>query len=451
MAGTIATLEGLAERLVQKAGGRARVQVIVLLAAVLGLDAADKGTLSAVSDALKQQFHIGNTEVGLLFAVVSFTGALTTLPFGVLVDRINRRNVLAITILLWALAMATSGFATSYIFLLVTRLALAAVTAAAWPCVASMTGDFFPARGRGQIFGWIISGELVGAGIGFLVSAEVSSFTDWRWAFFTMALPPIFLAWLIWRFLPEPTRGAQSWLEPGERDPEAASRPAQHPEEEEAEAAVAPQVAQKARYDYGVKPRGQLVLHQDPTRLGWLRAMYYLLRIPSYDLLIVASSLAYYFFAGIRSFAMIYFTAHYGLSRGSVAALAIIFGIGAIVGLLLGGWLSRRLLDKGYINARIVVPAVALLSSVPFFFGGIWTRSWWLGTILMTIGAAALAGAIAPIDAARLDIIHPRIWGRAEAGRMSLRSGESGWTTVSCSVPRVTRARDATWLRTPRS
>lgn len=423
MAGTsIATVKNLASRLIDILGGPARVQVIVLLAAVLGLDAADKGTLSAVSDALKQEFHTSNTEVGLLFAVVSFTGAFTALPFGVLVDRINRRNVLVATILLWALAMASSGFATSYVFLLATRLGLAAVTAAAWPCVASMTGDFFPARERGQIFGWIISGELVGAGIGFLVSGEVSSFTDWRWAFFTMAMPPIILAWIVWRFLPEPARGSQSWLEPGERNPEAAAEPDRHPEGEGSDEAVSPQVAEKAKYDYGIEPRPGMVLCKDPTRLGWFRAMWYLLRIPTYDLLIVASSLAYYFFAGIRSFAMIYFTRHYGLSRSSLAALAIVFGIGAIIGLVMGGRISERLIAKGYISARIVVPAIALISSVPLFGFGIWTTSWWIGTILMTAGAALLAGAIAPIDAARLDIIHPRLWGRAEAGRMTLRS-----------------------------
>lgn len=422
MTGKLSSLKNFASSLIDFAGGPARVQVIVLLAAVLGLDAADKGTLSAISDALKHEFHVNNTEIGLLFAVVSFTGAFTTLPFGVLVDRINRRNVLAVTILLWSLAMASSGLATSYIFLLATRLGLAAVTAAAWPCVASMTGDFFPARERGQIFGWIISGELVGAGLGFLISGEVSSFTDWRWSFFTMAVPPIVIAWIVWRFLPEPARGAQSWLEPGERDPEAAAEPHQHPDDKgAAKAAVAPKVAEKAKHDYGIEPRPGMVLRQDPTGLRWFRAMGYLLRIPTYDLLIVASSLAYYFFAGIRSFAMIYFTEHYGLSRSSMAALAVVFGIGAIVGLVMGGRISQRLIDKGYINARIVVPAAALILSVPLFGFGIWSTSWWIGTILMTAGSAVLACAIAPIDAARLDIVHPRIWGRGEAGRMSLR------------------------------
>jgi hypothetical protein len=62
-------------RILEAAGGPARLQIIAVLAAVLALDAVDKGTVSAVSDQLKQAFHIGNTQIGLLIALVSFIGA----------------------------------------------------------------------------------------------------------------------------------------------------------------------------------------------------------------------------------------------------------------------------------------------------------------------------------------------------------------------------------------
>jgi predicted MFS family arabinose efflux permease len=217
------------ERLADALGGPARFQVILVMAAVLGLDAADKGALSAVSDQLKKAFHIGNIEIGLLLAVVSFVGAVATLPMGVLADRVQRRVVLMIAVATWAAAMAACGIATSYIFLLVSRLALGAVTAAAWPCIASMTGDFFPARERASNFGLILSGEMIGAGFGFVVAGEVSTLLDWRWGFFAMALPSLVLVWVIWRYLPEPDRGTQHRLEVGEEEPEAASGPDRAP------------------------------------------------------------------------------------------------------------------------------------------------------------------------------------------------------------------------------
>jgi len=50
--------------------------------------------------------------------------------------------------------------------LLLTRLALGAVVATATPVVASLTRDLFPPGERGHIYGYILTGELAGAGLG---------------------------------------------------------------------------------------------------------------------------------------------------------------------------------------------------------------------------------------------------------------------------------------------
>ncbi|MGE5270668.1 MAG: MFS transporter, partial [Thiohalocapsa sp.] len=420
MASVEGTIAEAKTRIADALGGPARTQVILVLGGILGLDTADKATVSAVSDQLKAAFHLSNTDIGLLLAAVSFVGAVATLPMGVLADRMRRRIVLLAAVGCWAVAMLASAAATSFLFLLLTRLALGVVTAAAWPCIASLTGDFFPARERASVFGLILSGELVGAGIGFFVAGEVSTLLGWRWAFAAMALPPLVLAWTIWRYLPEPARGEQSWLRVGEEDADAASRPdnGQSSGDNEADKSKVRRVMRQAN----VRPHPELVVHEDPTGWGWWRTMRYLLSLPTYGLLIAASTLAYFFFSGARAFAMIYFTEHYGLSRGLVSALVLVVGGGTIAGLVAGGRLSEWLLDKGRINARINVPAAALFASIPLLGIGIWTRSVWLGLLLLTLGSGTLAAALAPLDAARLDIVHSRLWGRGEAGRMALRS-----------------------------
>ena len=156
----------------QWAGGPARFQVILVLACILALDTGDKATISAVAGSLEAVFHVGNTAIGLLISAVSFVGAVFTLPIGSLVDRIRRKTILLWAIVLWSAAMAVSGLATSFLFMLLTRLALGAVTAAASPSVASLTGDFFPARDRARVYGMILAGELVGTGIGFFIGGS---------------------------------------------------------------------------------------------------------------------------------------------------------------------------------------------------------------------------------------------------------------------------------------
>lgn len=425
-------LESVKERAVSLAGGPARLQIITVLAAILAVESSDLGTVSAVSGQLKAAFHLGNTDIGLLLAVVSLVGAAVTLPMGVLVDRFSRRVLLMIAVATWVIAEGISGLSNSFAFLLVTRAIIGALTAVAWPCVASLTGDFFPARDRAAIYGLIIAGELVGMGIGFFISGEASTLINWHWSFYAMSVPAIALVWAIWRFLPEPERGTQRWITEGDEDPNAASRPTSqqlkhHWQAKKQKAAhSASSSPQESVRRAHVQPREELILREDPTRWSLWRVMRYLLRLPTYGLLIAASALAYYFLSGARAFAMIYITEHYHITRGVASALVFVVGIGTLAGTVGGGRLAEHLLRKGKADARIVVAAVALALSVPILGVAIWTSSAMLGIALMTVGACVLSAAVAPIDAARLDIVHPRMWGRGEAGRMALRSTFEG-------------------------
>jgi predicted MFS family arabinose efflux permease len=427
---------GQAEELVErKVGGPARLRIIVLLAAVLALDTADKGAVSAVAASLQGAFGIGNTEIGVLIAAVSFVGAVFTLPMGVLVDKTRRKRLLLWVISIWSVAMVASGTATSFPYMLATRVFLGAVSAAAAPAVASLTGDFFPARERAEIYGLILAGELVGMGLGFFISGEISSLLDWRWSFYLMGIPGAIVAWVLWRYLPEPARGGQSWIEWGEEE----VRSAEDVREKQTEGSAAPRpspaatalsadsaTAQQAMRRAGIAPRDELILREDPRGLSLFRAVRYVVRIPTYVLVVIASGLGYFFFSGVRGFGMIYLTQHYDIGRSLVSALVIVLGVGALVGVIAGGRLSARLLRRRHFDARITVPGVALFVAVLFFAPGIWTTNVFFGIAMLALGALALAAANPPIDAARLDIVPPGLWGRAESGRMALRAALEG-------------------------
>ncbi len=162
-------IAGGMERMIGRATnitGPARSRVVILLACVIGLGGADKGALGAVAPQLELALHIDNIQIGLLVTVSSLGGAAASLPLGVLADRASRKRVLIATILIWSAAMVASGLAVDYLMLLVARLALGAVTGAAGPCVASLIGDLFYPEERGRIYGYILTGELLGAGFG---------------------------------------------------------------------------------------------------------------------------------------------------------------------------------------------------------------------------------------------------------------------------------------------
>src|SRR5579864_6555582 len=149
------------DKLTATVGGPARRKAIVLLAAVLALSGADVGAISALAPQLESAFRVNNTGIGLLVTLSTLVGAIATMPVGVLADRMNRTRILSISILVWGATELMSGFCVSFMMLILTRLALGAVTATAGPTVASLTGDLFPAQERSRIYGMILTGELL--------------------------------------------------------------------------------------------------------------------------------------------------------------------------------------------------------------------------------------------------------------------------------------------------
>jgi predicted MFS family arabinose efflux permease len=122
--------------------------------------------------------------------------------------------------------------------------------------------------------------------------------------------------------------------------------------------------------------------------------------------------------------AIIFVTGHYHISQSVASVLTLVVGLGALAGVYLGGCTADRLLGRGYLNARVLVPTVALLTITVFLAPGIATTSLFVALPLLTAGAGLLGAANPPMDAARLDIIHPALWGRAEGVRTVLRTLE---------------------------
>ncbi|MGH9102213.1 MAG: MFS transporter, partial [Acidimicrobiales bacterium] len=415
------------DRLTEEVGGPARRRVILLLACVLALDSADKGAVGALAVELEGSLHVGNTGIGLLVTVSSLVAAVATLPIGVLADRTRRTRILMVGILVWSAAEAVSGLATSYLMLLLTRLALGAVVAVAGPAVASLTGDLFTPHERGRIYGFILTGELVGAGAGLLVAGDLGSALGWRAAFFILAVPGVLLAWAIWRLFPEPARGGQSRIVVGAEEivsvEEVEADPASHPvveDEPDAGHGGLPLREEVARE--GIRPAEDLVLHEDPAGISLVRAVRYVLSIRTNVVLIVASSLGYFFFGGLRTFALLYLRGHYSVGQGAASLIILVVGIGAVAGILLAGRLADRLIGRGHIDARVVVGAAGYVVAAVLFLPAILTTSLAIAVPVLVLAAAAVAAPNPALDAARLDVMPSRLWGRAESVRTVLRT-----------------------------
>jgi MFS family permease len=406
-------------------GGRERAQVIVVLACILALSSADAATVGAAAAPLRAALHIDNTDIGLLVTVSSLVAAAATLPFGVMADRWSRTRTLAIAIVAWGGAMLWSATVSSFDMLLLARLVLGGVTAAAGPALASLIGDYFEGSERGRVYSYILTGELVGAGIGFAVTGDIAALS-WRAAFVILGLPAFVLAWYVFK-LPEPVRGGTTPLRPEGWTPPAGSGlgPAAATVDGVA-AGLDPDVgrtdAQRLAAAKGVGPDPERVLGPHIDALNLRDAARAVLRIRTNVILIIASACGYFYLSGIETFGAEFVKEQYRIDQVLANLLLLVIGGGGVVGVLLSGSLSDRLLRGGFLNSRVLVPAVALISATLLFIPALVTRSAVTAVPYLACAMLMLSAQNPPIDAARLDIVPARLWGRAEAVRTLLRS-----------------------------
>jgi MFS family permease len=333
-----------------------------------------------------------------------------------LADKVKRTRTLALAVVFWGVAMLWSATASSFGELLLTRLALGVVTAAAGPIVASLVGDYFPSRERGRIYSFILTGELIGAGLGFAVSGDIAALS-WQVAFGILAIPAFVLAYLLFH-LPEPLRGGQGVLVAD------SAYPAAVPEDAEVES---PQDiltdAQRLAREQHVAPDPRLLAMGPVERMGFFDAARYVLRVRTNVALIISGACGYYFLSGVQTFGVEFVHGDYHVSQFLANLLMLLVGGGAAAGVLVAGPLGDRLLRNGRLNGRILVPAVAAVATVLLFIPALATHSSLTALPYIFFAGFALSAQNPPIDAARLDIVPPALWGRAEGIRTFVRSG----------------------------
>ena len=148
------------------------------------LDAMDVGLISFVIAALAVHWDLAKSD-GSLIASAGFAGmAIGASLGGLLADRLGRRSVFALTLLVYGLATGASALAMGVGTLIALRFVVGLGLGAELPVASTLMSEFAPARIRGRIIVWL---EAFWAG-GWILAAVIGTFvatsgpTGWRWA-----------------------------------------------------------------------------------------------------------------------------------------------------------------------------------------------------------------------------------------------------------------------------
>src|SRR5687767_10421823 len=167
----------------------------------------DVGLISFVMAALAVQWSLTPTELSWISSIGFVGMALGATLGGLLADRIGRRQVFALTLLVFGLATGAAALSWSVGALLVFRFLIGLGLGAELPVASTLVSEYAPARLRGRVVVgleafWAV-GWTLAALIGYLVVPVSDS--GWRWAFALGAAPALYAVVVRWG-LPESVR-----------------------------------------------------------------------------------------------------------------------------------------------------------------------------------------------------------------------------------------------------
>jgi MFS family permease len=168
----------------------------------------DRAIIGLVLEPVGKEFGFSDTQRGFLagFAYGLFF-ALAAIPFGMMVDRFSRRNLMTIALALWSGCTALCGFATGYWSLLAGRAAVGVAEAGGTPTGLSILSDYFAKENRATAMGaWYLSAGL-GTAIAAFGGGWVIAEYGWRVAFYAAGIPGLILAPILFLTVREPVRG----------------------------------------------------------------------------------------------------------------------------------------------------------------------------------------------------------------------------------------------------
>ncbi|MGP3536748.1 MFS transporter [Microbacterium sp. RD1] len=199
----------VSERLDRLPFSRAHLRVLTGSGVGWALDAMDVGLISFVLAMLVDQWAL-QPEQASWIASAGFVGmAVGASVGGLLADRFGRRQVFAVTLLIYGVATGASALAGGLLALILLRFLVGLGLGAELPVASTYVSEFAPARIRGRLIVileafWAI-GWTAAALIGYFVIP--TSADGWRWAFTLGAIPAAYALIVRWG-LPESPR----WL-----------------------------------------------------------------------------------------------------------------------------------------------------------------------------------------------------------------------------------------------
>jgi MFS family permease len=297
---------------------RATLLSLGVLFAINVLNFYDRNVAGALARPIAQEFHLSDSQIGLLGSAFIWIYAVIGVPFGRIADRYSRKRLLAIGMVIWSALTAFGGVAMNYAMLMVSRIGVGVGEAVVAPAGTSWIGDLVPAARRARTLAVFMLGVPLGGALSYFCSGPISQAFGWRAGMMVAAAPALLLIPLL-LLLHEPARGAAETV-------------------------------------YTAAPAG---------------SVWQVLRIPTLWWIIISGALVNFNMYAYGTFLPSFFYRIHGLSDSrSNIVTGIAYAIGGVAGGTLAGVWGDRIIHSRK-NGRMLSAAVIALAGAPLAYFGI--------------------------------------------------------------------------------
>jgi MFS family permease len=331
-----------------------RALVLLLLLAAYTVNFIDRTIIAIVGPAIRAELGLTSTQIGMLGGLYfALLYTLLGIPIARLAERMNRVNILTVSLVVWSAFTALCGAAGNFLVLALCRFGVGIGEAGCSPPAHSLISDYFEPRRRASAMAVYGLGVPLGIMFGAAAGGWLAQTLGWRAAFVVIGLPGIVLAVVFKLLVREPPRGQ------ADREARlAAGLPA---------AAEAPPVP--------------LSLGHELREIGAVvRALFG--KWPVFHMAIGITLVSFGLY-GSNQFTPQYFIAAFGLDLTTVGlVIGLISGVSAGVGTLAGGFIADRL-------ARIspawyaLTPAIGLAICTPIYILAFVQPSWHTAALIL--------------------------------------------------------------------
>lgn len=291
-----------------------RWRVVAFLSGAIAVNYADRAAMPAVQLQLQQDLGLTDASLGLLGSLFLWSYAIGSPIAGGLADRFSRKKLVILSLVLWSAVTVLIGLSTGLAALRVLRVFLGLAECLYLPAALALLAEHHGPATRAQAMSIHSMALNFGVVAGGASAGYLAQYFGWRWGFLGLGIAGILLALLGGRTLSD--------------GPNAAA------------------TSQK--------------------RVRFSEALNYLVRVPSYHLLLMKVMLAGVGVWIFLNWLPLYFGQTFNMKLGAAGfAGTFMLQICTALGLALGGWLSDRVAVADS-RRRMLVQAFSYFIAAPF-------------------------------------------------------------------------------------